>query len=147
MLGYYNSDASSCFDSDGFLKTGDLGYFDKDEWLYFVERCKDMFRYLNWHILPTSIENVLMEHPDILETVVFGLPRDEIGEAPAACVVLRQDCCTTVFDIDEFVSKRVSEGEKLRGGIFIVNTLPKTPSGKIIRRQVREDILKTLSQS
>lgn len=144
MLGYYQADASSCFDNDGFLKTGDLGFFDEDECLYVVERFKEMFKYLSWHIVPTAIEAVLMEHPAIAEAVAFGIPKKEEGEVPAACVTLKQGLCTTVSHIDAFVTERVSDRERLRGGIFIVDNLPKTPSGKIIRSEVRKTILKTV---
>lgn len=139
MLGYYQADASSCFDSDGFFKTGDLGYLDEDEYLYVVDRLKETFKYMNCCIVPATLESVLLEHPMVAEAVVFSLPQEHT-DVPAACVTLKQE--TSVSDIDKFVTERVLDGERLRGGIFIVESLPKTASGKIIRKEIREYIQK-----
>lgn len=144
MKGYYNADSSHCFDKDGFLKSGDVGYYDEDGCLYVIERIKEMFKYLSWHIVPSSIEAVLLEHPAVKEAVVFGIPADEEGEIPAACVVLHENHSN--FDKKEllkFVEERVSDKEKLRGGITVLNVLPKTPSGKLIRNEVRNIVIKS----
>ncbi|EEZ98040.2 uncharacterized protein LOC658921 [Tribolium castaneum] len=142
MKGYYKADCSDIFDEDGFLKTGDVGYYDQDGCLYIVERRKEMFKYLSWHIVPSAIENVLLEHPEIKEAAVFGMPiNEEMGDAPAACVVLQNGSKVTVQEIADFVASKVSDREKLRGGVFIVQELPRTPSGKLKRRDVKNYVL------
>ncbi|EFA00289.1 uncharacterized protein LOC657935 [Tribolium castaneum] len=143
--GYYKADSSQCFDKDGFLKSGDVGYYDADGCLYVVERIKEMFKYLSWHIVPSLIEAILLEHPAVKEAVVFGIPAGEKGEIPAACVVLKDKCCNVNKDeILKFVEERVSEREKLRGGITFLNELPRTPTGKLIRNEVRNIVIKSM---
>ncbi|RZC32676.1 AMP-binding domain containing protein, partial [Asbolus verrucosus] len=143
MKGYYKMDNSHVFVSDGSLKTGDIGYYDKDGCVYIIETIKEMFKYQSCHIIPSSIEAVLLEHFAIKEAVVFGIPREMDGEIPAACIILKDECSTSEEEINEFVEKRVSNREKLRGGITFVKTLPKTPSGKVIRREVRDFVIKS----
>jgi 4-coumarate--CoA ligase len=144
MKGYYKQDSSHCFDTDGFLKSGDIGYYDDDDCIYVIERMKEMFKYQSWHIVPSSIEAVLQEHPAVKESVVFGIPRDEEGEIPAACVVLNDNFNVDKGEIEEFVAERVSDKERLRGGVMIVAALPKTPSGKLIRKEVRNIVVKSM---
>ncbi|XP_044268916.1 4-coumarate--CoA ligase 1-like [Tribolium madens] len=143
--GYYNAASSHCFDKDGFLKSGDIGYYDEDGCLYVVGRIKEMFKYLSWHIVPSSIEAILLEHSAVKDAVVFGIPAGEKGEIPAACVVLKDNCCNIdKEEILKFVEERVSEREKLRGGVTFLNELPRTPTGKLIRNEVRNIVIKSM---
>ncbi|XP_068906829.1 luciferin 4-monooxygenase-like [Tenebrio molitor] len=139
--GYHNGDSSGLCDKDGFLKCGDLGYYDEDGCLYVVERLKEMFKYQSWHIVPTAIEAVLVEHPAVKEAVVFGVPWGDDGEAPAACVVLESGTNTTAQEIEEFVANKVSDRERLRGGVVFVTSLLKTPTGKFMRKEIRKCVL------
>ena len=141
MKGYHKKDSSQTFEKDGFLKTGDEGYYDEEEYIYIVERIKEMFKYQSWHIIPSSIETVLLEHPAVKEAVVFGLPHDEDGDVPAACLVLKQGGNIGEQEIDKFLTERVADRERLRGGVTFVETLPQTPTGKIDRRQVRDFVV------
>lgn len=148
MNGYYKLDCSDIYDEDGFLKTGDVGYYDEEECLYVVERIKEMFKYLSWHIVPSVIEKVLVEHSEIKEAAVFGIPvSEEEGEMPAACVVLKEGSNISTKKIEDFVSSKVSDRERLRGGVFIVSELPRTPSGKLKRKEVRDCIIKFLNDN
>jgi 4-coumarate--CoA ligase len=145
MTEYYNLDSSQCFDNDSFLKTGDLGYYDDNKCLYVVGRLKEIFKYKLWHIVPSSVESVVLEHPAVKEAVVVGVPREEEGEVPAACVVLKEGFSAGKDEIEEFVAERVSDREKLRAGIVFVTELPKTPTGKVIRKDVQEWVVKVLN--
>ncbi|CAH1367236.1 luciferin 4-monooxygenase-like [Tenebrio molitor] len=145
MTGYYNLDSSQCFDNDSFLKTADLGYYNDDKCLYVVGRLKEMFKYKSWHIVPSSVESVVLEHPAVKEAVVVGVPREEEGEVPAACVVLKEGFSAGKDEIEEFVAERVSDREKLRAGVVFVRKLPKTPTGKVIRKDVQEWVVKVLN--
>lgn len=145
MKEYYRADSSQDFDEEGFLKTGDIGYYDEDECLYVVDRLKEMFKYLSWHIVPTAIENVLFEHPGVKEAIVFGLPKnEEEGEVPTASVVLEDGCRVTEKEIEEFVAGKVSDKEKLRGGVYFVKSIPRTPTGKVMRKKIRDDLIQSL---
>nr|XP_015833059.1 PREDICTED: luciferin 4-monooxygenase-like [Tribolium castaneum] len=142
MKGYYNSDNTNIFEEDGFLRTGDVGYYDEDECVHYVERIKEMFKYLSWHIVPSAIELVMMEHPAIKEVVVFGFPRsEEEGEVPAACVVLKDGFSASGEEIEDFVASRVSDKERLRGGVYFMKELLRTPSGKVKRKEIRDLLL------
>ena len=141
MKGYYRGDASQAFDKEGFLKTGDIGYYDEEECVYVIERIKEMFKYQSWHIIPSSIEVVLLEHPGIKEAVVFGLPEGENGEVPAACVVLKEGFTLSGEEIDAFLKERVADRERLRGGVTFVQVLPRTPTGKVVRKEIRDFVI------
>ena len=100
-----------------------------------------MFKYQSWHIIPSSTEAVLLEHSVVKEAVVFGLPHDEDGEVPAACLVLKQGGTIGEQEIDKFLRERVADRKRLRGGVTFVKTLPQTPTGKIERRQIRDFVV------
>lgn len=143
MKDYLKTDSSVVFDDEKYLKTGDLGYYDNDECFYIIERLKEMFKYLTMHIVPSFIESVLQEHPAIAEAVVFGTPVSaEEGEVPTACVVLKKNYKTTETEIKEFVAHKVADYEQLRGGVRFVDELLKTPSGKFMRKEIRNMFLK-----
>lgn len=126
------------FDEEGFLKTGDSGYYDEDNCLFFCDRIKEMFKYQSWHIVPASIELVLYEHPAVLEAIVVGIPHDLDDNHPFGLVVLKEGYNVTEEELLNFVHSKVSEREKLRAGLRIVKKLVKTPTGKLARPQIRE---------
>nr|XP_023020778.1 4-coumarate--CoA ligase 1-like [Leptinotarsa decemlineata] len=138
MTGYYNMDSSPYFDDEGFIKSGDLGYYDDNGCFYIVERIKEMFKYKSWHVVPSFVESILMEHPAVLESGVFGLPHEVDEYHPAACVVLKDTASVDLDEIQSFVSNNVSEWQRLRGGIKVVENLPRTPSSKIQRSKLVE---------
>lgn len=143
MSGYYKTDNSSAFDEDGFLKTGDIGYYDDDRCIYILDRIKEMFKYKGWQISPSLIEAVLYEYPGVKEALVFGLPvNEQVGDIPTACLVLKDSVAGSEQEIQDFVTERVSDSEKLRGGVHFVSDLPKTPTGKIIRAEAKMEFLK-----
>ncbi|RZB38879.1 4-coumarate--CoA ligase 1-like, partial [Asbolus verrucosus] len=143
LKSYFKTDSSQIFDDDGFVKTGDIGYYDEDGCVYVIERIKEMFKYQSWHIVPSALETVLLEHPAVKEAVVFGVPCGDDGEAPGTCIVLKENSYASKEEIFEFVAKKVSDREKLRGGIIFVSNLPKTPTGKIMRREIRTSVVKS----
>ncbi|CAH1105456.1 unnamed protein product [Psylliodes chrysocephalus] len=139
MKGYYKMDSSSAFDSDGYLRTGDLGYYDEDECFYIIGRIKEIFKYRGWHIVPTIIEDVLTSHPAVREAAVIGVPHEIDGNHPMGIVVLNNGYDNINTDtIVNFVNERVSESQKLRAGVAIVTNIPKTTTGKIKRRALEE---------
>lgn len=134
--GYFNSDISMMTDDDGYLKTGDIAYYDEEEYIYVVDRIKEVFKYKTYNIFPSFLEAILLEHSAIKEAAVFGIPNDNDRNWPAALITLKDNVFVTIDEINEFFSERVSDQMKLRGGIKIIKELNKTPSGKLQRNQL-----------
>ncbi|KAK4873535.1 hypothetical protein RN001_015564 [Aquatica leii] len=143
MKGYYNMDSSCAFDSDGWLKTGDLVYYDEDKCFYVLDRLKDFFKFQSWHVPPAFVENILMQHPEIATALVIGLPNDVDGNHLMALVVLKNaKSKVTPKEIEEFVEKRVDDRKRLRGGVRIVAHIPLSATGKAKRREIRDSVLR-----
>ncbi|CAH1106451.1 unnamed protein product [Psylliodes chrysocephalus] len=137
--GYYKMDYSAAFDLDGYLKTGDLAYYDEDECFYIVGRIKEIFKYRGWHIIPAIIVEVLTSHPAVREAAIVGVPHEIDLAHPMGVVVLNKgyDHINTATIVN-FVNERVSESQKLRAGVIIVDNIPKTITGKIKSRFLKE---------
>lgn len=143
FLGYYqNSDATNdMVDGEGFLKSGDIGHIDEAGDLFIVDRKKDIFKYKSSHISPTEIECVILKIDGIKLVSIVGIPDDECMELPAAAIVKGEGCVVTESEINEILSSNLNDANRLRGGIYFFNSLPMTPSGKILRRKVREIVM------
>ncbi|GJQ77866.1 hypothetical protein Trydic_g16119 [Trypoxylus dichotomus] len=139
--GYYNESSQNCFDNEGFLKTGDIGYYDEDNCLYFCGRLQESFRYRHWCIVPACIEANIYKHPAVLEAIVIGMPHEIDLYHALALIVLREDCNASEQELLSFINTRVPNKEKLRGGVKIVKELPKTSTGKIPRQVIRQMLL------
>lgn len=142
MSGYYNMDSSDAFDEKGFVKTGDIGYYDEDHCFFIVDRIKEMLKFRSWHVPPAILEGVMLTHPAVASGIVIGIPHEEDGDHPMGVVVIKpgfED--TTAEDIRNYVDERVDDRQKLRAGVKIVNEIPFTPSGKPRKRLVRTMIL------
>lgn len=143
MKGYYNLPSSVAFDEDGYLKTGDVVYYDEDFCFFVVDRIKEMLKYRSWHVAPAMLEEVLLTHPAVNAAVVFGIPDPEDGEHPMACVILKAGVKGVQGEeIRKYVDERVDDKKKLRGGVVIVNSFPTTTTGKISRRLLRDLVYK-----
>lgn len=142
MNGYYKMDSSSAFNSEGYLKTGDIVYYDEEECFYVVDRIKEMFKYKMFHILPAILEEVLMSHPAVKDAVVIGVPHGIDGEHPMGLVVLRDEYeDVTPKDIELFVEERVSEMQKLRAGVKIIKEILRTVTSKVRRNEMKRMVL------
>jgi len=140
MLGYWDAPEETAHTlRNGWIHTGDIGHLDADGYLYIVDRKKDMIKYKGFSIAPAELEAVLVEHPAVLESAVVGVPDEESGEVPKAFVVLISDLSFSVTDEEliTFVNSKLTGYKKLHEVEF-VETLPKLPSGKILRRELRE---------
>jgi acyl-CoA synthetase (AMP-forming)/AMP-acid ligase II len=135
MKGYLNRpDATAqTIDSEGWLHTGDIGYADQDGHFYIVDRAKELIKYKGFQVPPAELEAVLLTHEAIADAAVIPCPDDEAGEVPKAYVVLR--CDATPEEIMSYVESRVAPHKRLRGVEFI-DQIPKSPSGKILRRML-----------
>lgn len=133
MKGYLNRpDATAeVIDAEGWLRTGDIGYADEDGCFFIVDRAKELIKYKGFQVAPAELEAILLSHPSIADAAVIPSPDEEAGEIPKAFIVLRAECC--VEEILEFVAAQVAPYKKIRK-VEIVEQIPKSPSGKILRR-------------
>ncbi|EFA06717.1 Luciferin 4-monooxygenase-like Protein [Tribolium castaneum] len=140
MPGYYNNEEATrnSFTSDGWLLTGDLGYYDQDEYFYIVDRLKELIKYKGFQVAPAELEAVILSHPKVQDVGVVGLPDESSGELPVAFVVKKPGANLTEKEIIDFVAGKVSSQKRLRGGVIFVPAIPKNPSGKILRRELRK---------
>ncbi len=137
MQGYWNAPEETARAlRDGWLYTGDVGYVDDQGYVFLVDRKKEMIKYKAFSVAPAELEGVLLEHPDVADCGVTGVPDDEAGEVPKAFVVLRSGRAATAADLAAFVGERVAGYKQIRQWAF-VQSIPRTPSGKILRRMLR----------
>ena len=139
MAGYWNLPEATAktLDSDGWLRTGDAGYMDSDGYLYIHDRIKDMIISGGENIYPAEVESAICDHPDVAEVAVVGVPDDRWGEAVKAIVVMKQGKEATAADIINFTRERIA-GFKTPKSVEFIEALPRNPSGKILRRHLRD---------
>lgn len=124
---------------DGWIFSGDLGYFDEQGSLFVIDRKKDILKYKNFHYTPSEIEQVVMEIPDVVESCVFGIPDDVVVDLPAVAIVKRNGSSLEEKFVFDYVAERMSDHKQLRmGKVFFVDSIPKTASGKNLRNAVRD---------
>jgi long-chain acyl-CoA synthetase len=137
MKGYLNKpEATDDTVKDGWLYTGDLARQDEEGYIYIVDRKKELIIRGGYNVYPREIEEVLYAHPAILEAAVIGVPHHDLGEEVAAIVVTRPEISVTGDEIREFVKERVAPYKYPRI-IRIVDELPKTNTGKILKRSIK----------
>nr|XP_002127963.1 4-coumarate--CoA ligase 1-like [Ciona intestinalis]XP_026689706.1 4-coumarate--CoA ligase 1-like [Ciona intestinalis] len=138
MKGYYKNPTATkqCIDYDGWFHTGDIGYFDELGFIYIVDRLKELIKYKGFQVAPAELEAMLLDHPDITDVAVIGVPDVEAGEVPKAFLVKSRPSLTA-SEIHKFLEGRVSKFKYLRGGVEFVDIIPKSASGKILRRELR----------
>ncbi|CAH1423213.1 unnamed protein product [Lactuca virosa] len=146
MKGYVrNKEASAAtLDSEGWLKTGDLCYFDSDGFLYIADRLKELIKYKAYQVAPAELERYLQAIPEVADAAVIPYPDEEAGEIPMAYIVRRPGSKINEAQIMEIIAKQVSPYKKIRKVAFI-NTIPKTPAGKILRRELVKHALSRAS--
>jgi acyl-CoA synthetase (AMP-forming)/AMP-acid ligase II len=137
MRGYLNCpDATrATIDADGWLHSGDIGHADADGNFYVVDRLKELIKYKGMQVAPAELEALLLTHPAIADAAVVPLKDDEAGEIPRAFIVLKGQ--VTADEVIAFVAERVAAYKKIRRVDFI-DAIPKSPSGKILRRLLRD---------
>ena len=139
MKGYLNNPeaTSDMIDDDAWLHSGDIGYADAEGYLFVVDRVKELIKYKGMQVAPAELEGVIQAHAAVADVAVIPVPDLEAGEIPKAFVVLKPDAQATAEEIMAHVAGRVAPHKKVRRVEFI-DAIPKVPSGKILRRELRD---------
>ncbi|CAN8017550.1 unnamed protein product [Ixodes persulcatus] len=132
----------SAVDENGWLASGDLVYYNEDGRFYYYERMKSLIKCLDYEVAPCELEEILLSHPFVAEAVVVGVLHSEFGEVAKAFVVIKDSVCLgmspTSEELQEFVAARTAFFKHLYGGVVIVQSIPKTQTGKVKRQKLRE---------
>lgn len=131
----------AAFDSDGWFKTGDLGYFDEEGSLHITDRKDDTFKHIN-PVSPVELEELIKQVDGVQEACVVGIPvKDQSGRLPTAVVVRKVGSAVTEDTIKLYVAERVAGHKQLRGGVLFVEHLPTTVKGNVKRKEVKQMLL------
>jgi long-chain acyl-CoA synthetase len=138
MKGYWNKPQATteAIDTDGWFHTGDLARVDADGYYFIVDRKKEMIIRGGFNIYPREIEEVIYEHPDVVEAALVGIPHAELGEEVGAAVVLKPGSQATADEVKQFVKARVA-AYKYPRVVWLEDALPKGSTGKILRREIK----------
>ena len=137
MKGYWNKpEATAEAIADGWFRTGDMARVDSDGYYYIVDRKKDLIIRGGYNVYPREIEEVLHEHPAVTEVAVIGIPHPDLGEEVGAAVALKPGASATPEELRAFARDRVA-AYKYPRRVWLVDSLPKGPTGKILRREVK----------
>ncbi|EAY79647.1 hypothetical protein OsI_34791 [Oryza sativa Indica Group] len=140
VTGYLNDDDDAFTRKDGWLRTGDIAYFDSDGYLFIVGRLKDTIKYKGFQIAPADLEAVLIRHPEIVDVAVTSDEDEEAGEIPVAFVVRKSGSTLSCTHVMEYVAKQVASYKRVRKVIF-VEAIPKSAAGKVLRRLLKDSLV------
>ncbi|XP_031329059.1 luciferin 4-monooxygenase-like isoform X2 [Photinus pyralis] len=147
MKGYINNPRATqeMIDVDGWLHTGDVGYYDSCYRFFLVDRIKDLIKCKGLQVAPLELETLLLSHPKILDCGVIGVPNERYGEVPMAFIVQTRGENLSEQEVEKFIADQVAPYKQLRGGVRFVSQIPRNPSGKVLRRFLRDEVKKLKS--
>ncbi|TYJ25597.1 hypothetical protein E1A91_A07G060700v1 [Gossypium mustelinum] len=147
MKGYVRDEKATAeiLDSEGWLKTGDICYFDSEGFLYVVDRLKELIKYKAYQVPPAELEHLLHSHPEIVDAAVVPYPDEEAGQIPMAYVVKNPGSNITEAQIMDFIAEQVAPYKKIRRVAFITS-ITRTPAGKILRKLINHSLSHGLSK-
>ena len=139
MAGYLNNPEATALtiDDDGWLHTGDVATVDEHQHFYIVDRVKELIKFKGFQVPPAELEAIIITHPAVADVAVIGIPDDEAGELPKAFVTLKPEMEATETDIKDYVAEKVATYKQIQMVEFI-DEIPKSASGKILRRFLRD---------
>jgi acyl-CoA synthetase (AMP-forming)/AMP-acid ligase II len=139
MAGYLNNPTATAatIDDEGWLHTGDVGRVDDHEHLTITDRLKELIKYKGFQVPPAELEALLLTHPAVADAAVIGIADEEAGEVPKAFIALKPGAEATEAEIKDFVAGHVAHYKQIRALEFI-DAIPKSASGKILRRLLRD---------
>ncbi|XP_051150976.1 4-coumarate--CoA ligase CCL1-like [Andrographis paniculata] len=141
MKGYYKDAEATrrAIDDGGWLHTGDIGYIDDDGHVFIVDRLKELIKYKGFQVAPAELEALLISHPSVSEAAVVPMKDESAGEVPVAFVVRADGCNVSEHEIIRFIADQVAPYKRIHRVVFIEH-IPKAPSGKILRKNLRSKI-------
>ena len=144
MKGYLNNPEATAItiDEGGWLHTGDIAHLDVDGHVSVVDRLKELIKYKGFQVPPAELEALLLTHPAVADVAVVGVPDPEAGEIPNAFVVLKPGASATEDELKEFIAGQVAHYKRL-GSVTFMDAIPKSASGKILRRVLKADAIAT----
>ncbi len=138
MAGYLpESETASAF-VDGWYRTGDVGWLEADGWVHLTDRCKEMIKVNGFQVAPAEVEGVLHGQPSVRDCAVFGIPDERTGEATVAAVHLEPGSTTSADDLRGVVADSLATYKQV-GHVVFVEEIPRLPSGKVLRRMLRDE--------
>lgn len=143
FMGYLNNEegTKNALTEDGYFKTGDVGHQDEEGNFYITDRVKELIKYKGFQVPPAELEGLLISHPDIDDVAVIGIQdHEQATEVPRAYVVPKKGVKggkEKEQEIKEWLAKKVASHKRLRGGVRFVDEVPKSASGKILRRVLK----------
>ena len=145
MMGYLNDTEKTveCLSTDGWLRTGDVARYDEDGFFYITDRIKELIKVRGYQVAPAELEALLLTHPQLSDAAVIPVPDEMSGELPRAYVTMKDGIAVedvTEEDIKAWVKKRVAPFKRLAGGVRFIDKVPKSASGKILRRLLVDEV-------
>jgi acyl-CoA synthetase (AMP-forming)/AMP-acid ligase II len=144
MAGYLPEAATRDAFARGWYRTGDVGWLEAEGWVHLTDRSKEMIKVSGFQVAPAEIEAVLHGHPAVQDCAVFGVPDERAGEAPVAAVQLDPDRPVASAELEDLVARSLATYKQLRA-VVVVDAIPRLPSGKVLRRQLRDAWMPQLS--
>jgi long-chain acyl-CoA synthetase len=138
MAGYLPDDATADAFADGWYRTGDVGWLEPEGWVHLTDRCKEMIKVSGFQVAPAEIEAVLHGHPDVIDCAVFGVADERAGEVPVAAIQLQPGSEVTAADLTRLVADTLATYKRVHH-VVLVEAIPRTPSGKVLRRTLRDE--------
>jgi len=138
MEGYLPDEASAEAFADGWYRTGDVGWLEPEGWVHLTDRSKEMIKVNGFQVAPAEIEAVLHGHPSVLDCAVFGIPDERAGEVPVAAVQLDPARPVTPEELQGLVAGSLATYKQVRH-LVVVDQIPRLPSGKVLRRTLRDE--------
>jgi long-chain acyl-CoA synthetase len=138
MAGYLPDDASADAFADGWYRTGDVGWLEEEGWVHLTDRSKEMIKVSGFQVAPAEVETILLRHPAVLDCAVFGVADERAGEVPAAAVALDPDLGVADGELEALVADSLAGYKRLRY-LVVVDEIPRLPSGKVLRRTLRDE--------
>lgn len=143
MAGYLPDGATADAVVDGWYRTGDVGYVEPEGWVHLTDRLKEMIKVNGFQVAPAEIEAVLLGHPAVLDCAVFGIADERAGEVPVAAVQLDPAAPVADGELQRVVADTLANYKRLRH-LIVVDAIPRLPSGKVLRRALRDQWAPTL---
>ncbi len=138
MAGYLPDEATAAAFDDRWYRTGDVGWLEPEGWVHLTDRCKEMIKVSGFQVAPAEIEALLHAHPGVVDCAVFGVDDAGAGEVPVAAVQLAPDADVGAEDLQRLVEDTLARYKRLHR-VVLVDAVPRTPSGKVLRRTLRDE--------